>query len=127
MVKIILGVLVGFIATALLSTAMDFVFISAGLLPPYGEPLVDTRMLVAATIYRAIFQVFGAYLACTVAQEKAKPTVWVIGILGTIFWLGGTFAQKDMAPLWYGILGAALSIPTVLAGLKIYESRKKPA
>jgi hypothetical protein len=125
MVKIILGVIVGFVATAVLSTGTDFVFISAGLFPHYGEPFLDDKILILPSVYRAAFQVLGAYLACTVAKDKAKTTVWIIGILGSFFWLLGSFLNAEMAPMWYGILGAVLSIPTVLAGLKIYESRNK--
>ncbi len=125
MKRLILAILSGFVITAVLSTAVDFILEKAGIFPPYGEPFVETRLVLLASAYRAAFQIFGAFIAATVAREKAKSAVWTIGILGTIFWLLGTFLKPQAGPIWYGLLGAALSLPTTLAGGRLYESRIK--
>ena len=123
MLRFILSVLAGFAATAILSTAADAVCHSAGIFPPSGQACFKTGPFVLASAYRVIFQVFGAWLAATIAKDKAKTAVWTIGILGSLLWLLGALLNKGMGPLWYPLLGAALSIPTVLAGLKIYQRR----
>jgi hypothetical protein len=121
MIRIVLGILTGFIVTAALSTGVDHIFHSTGVYPPYGEPFFDTSLLLLATTYRFLFQILGAYLACLVAKEKAKIVVWTIGILGTALWLMGGLMNQDLGPLWYSVLGAALSIPSVLLGKRIFE------
>ncbi len=125
MTRLILSILAGFIITAALSTAVDLVLQMAKIFPPYGEPFFDTGLVLLASAYRAVFQVFGAYVAATIAKDKAKNAVWTIGILGTIFWLGGTFLKPQAGPIWYGLLGAALSLPTTLTGGKLYDLRVK--
>ena len=58
-----------------------------------------------------------------IAKDKAKKAVWILGIIGAILWIVGTIVGQGLGPLWYGILGAVLSIPTTLTGGKLYELR----
>jgi hypothetical protein len=128
MKRLILPILAGFVITAALSSGVDFILEKAGIFPPPGEPFFETGLVLLASGYRAIFQVFGAFVAATIAKDNAKKTVWIIGILGTIFWFLGTFLKPQAGPLWYGLLGATLSLPTTLTGGKLYEMRaNKPA
>ena len=125
MKRLILSILAGFIITAVLSLATDHIFHVTGVYPPYGAPFFDTGLLLLASAYRVVFQIFGAYIAAMIAKDKAKKAVWIIGIAGTIFWLLGPILKPGLAPMWYGILGAALSIPTTLTGGKLYERRMR--
>ncbi len=125
MVRLILSILAGFVVTAALSTGADMILEHAGIFPQPGEPFFDTGLVLLASAYRAVFQVFGAFVAAMVARDKAWKAVWIIGILGTIAWLLGTFLKPQAGPLWYGLLGAALSLPTTLTGGKLYEIRAK--
>ena len=123
MKRLILSILAGFIITAVLSLATDHIFHLTGVYPPYGAPFFDTGLLLLASAYRVVFQILGAYLAAMFAKDKAKKAIWTLGIIGSILWLVGTIANPGMGPLWYGILGAVLSIPTTLTGGKLYELR----
>lgn len=123
MIRLILSILAGFVVTAVLSTATDFAFESAGILPPFGQPLMDTGLLLLATSYRALYQVIGSYVAALIAKERANTAVWTLGILGAVIWLVGGLTMKDYAPLWYSLVGAALSLPTTLLGGKLYAIR----
>lgn len=125
MLRLILAILAGFVATAILSTAADAVCHAAGIFPPWGQPFFEMGPFLLASAYRAVFQVFGAWLAALIAKDKARAAVWTIGILGTLLWLSGALFNKGMGPLWYPILGAALSIPTVLTGLCLYQRSAK--
>ncbi|AYB29220.1 hypothetical protein [Chryseolinea soli] len=120
MIRLILSILAGFVVTAILSTGTDFAFESAGILPPYGQPLMDTGLLLLATSYRAIYQVIGSYLAALLARDRANTAVWTLGILGAAIWLVGGLTMKGYAPFWYSLLGAVLSLPTTLLGGKLY-------
>jgi ABC-type Fe3+-siderophore transport system permease subunit len=119
MVRLILSIVAGFIVTAILSTGTDFTLESAGILPPYGQPLFDTGLLLLATTYRALYQVVGSYVAARAAKESAHAAVWTLGILGAVIWLAGGLTMQDLAPLWYSVLGAVLSLPTTLLGGKL--------
>ncbi len=119
MIRLILAIVAGFIVTAILSTGTDFALESAGILPPYGQPLFDTSLLLLATTYRALYQVVGSYVAARAAKESANEAVWTLGILGAVIWLAGGLAMRDLAPLWYSVLGAVLSLPTTLLGGKL--------
>ena len=123
MIRLILSILAGFMVTAVLSTATDFAFESAGILPPYGKPLMDTGLLLLATSYRAIYQVIGSYVASLIARERANTAVWTLGILGAAIWIVGGLTMKGYAPLWYSLVGAVLSLPTTLLGGKLYAMK----
>ena len=125
MKRLILSILAGFVVGAALSTAVDLVLHATGVYPPPGAPFVDTELLLLASAYRIVFQIFGAYVAAIVARDKAMQAVLIIGIVGAIIWLVGTFMNPELGPAWYGILGAALSIPSTLAGWKLYELRTR--
>jgi hypothetical protein len=126
--RLILSIIAGTVIIAVLSTGTDAIFHAAGIFPPPGQPFFDTNLLLLATVYRLIYQVGGCYVASMIAKEKARTAVWFMGIFGAIMWLVGTFIiGPDLAPLWYGILGAVLSIPSALIGEKLYSSRKNAA
>ena len=109
-----LAVIVAFIVTGLLSSGVDHVLHVTGIYPPYGEPMFETNLLLLASAYRIIFQILGAYIMAVIAKDNAMKAGWIVGILGTILWLSGAFFMKDKGPMWYSIVGAILSIPTVL-------------
>lgn len=115
MLRLILAVIAGFIITAVLSTGTDFALQAAGI----AGPIFDNQLLMVATVYRFIYQVAGVYVGCLIAKDRAKALAWTSGILGTVLWLVGGIAQKDISPLWYPITGAILSIPSALLGLRI--------
>ena len=123
MLRLVLSILAGFVVTTILSVGTDSVFESAGVLPPFGQPLMDTGLLLLATTYRAIFQVIGSYVASLIARERANAAVWTLGILGAVAWLAGGLTMKGYAPLWYSVLGALLSLPTTLLGGKLYAMK----
>lgn len=122
--RLILSIIVGIIAITILSTGTDAILEAAGFFPPPGQPFFDTKLLLIATVYRVIYQVAGCYLASMIAKDRAKTAVWILGSFGAIMWLLGTFVfMPGMGPIWYGIVGAALSIPSALIGEKLYRNR----
>jgi hypothetical protein len=123
MLRLVLSIIVGFVVTAVLSTAVDHVLHITGVYPPYGEPMFDTELLLLASSYRFVFQVLGCYAMAFIAKDKATTVAWIVGLLGAALWLLGTFLNRDMGPLWYGMAGAVLSLPSTLLGVKLYSLR----
>lgn len=116
MARLILSVLAGMIVTTVLSILTDLVLHATDVYPPFGKPMFDTGLLTLSTAYRFLFQVFGGWVTARIAQEQASKALWIMGIIGAVLWMAGTLAMPDMAPLWYGVVGALLSVPSVLIG-----------
>lgn len=123
MKRLILSIIAGFFVTALLSTAVDHVFHTTGVYPPYGEPFFDTGLLALAFSYRAVFAVFGSYLTAVLARDQAMKAVLILGSIGSVIWLAGAIAMWEYASPWYNILGILTGIPLSLLGGKLYQSR----
>lgn len=125
MKRILLAVLAAFLINGILATAIDHVFHTTGVYPPYGVPYFDTDLFLLALSYRFLITIGAAYITAMIAKEQAKKALWTTGILGTILWLVGTIAAQGLGPLWYGIVGAATAIPLALFGGKLYERRAR--
>ena len=121
MLRLILAIFGGWIIGAALSMGMDYVFHVTNVYPPYGEPMHDDVLLLLAFTYRAVFTIVACYLAAFWARDGAKKAVWVLGILGTLAWLGGSIAMWEFAHPWYNIGGIVTAIPLALIGGKLYE------
>jgi len=125
MTRLILAILAGLAAGAVLSTMADSAFHAAGIYPPPGQPMMNDGLLAIAFAYRAVFAIGGTYLAAMLANNRARTAVWALGIIGTLAWLGGSIALWEYARPWYNIAGIATSIPFALIGGKLYEMRSK--
>ncbi len=118
---IIAAVLINFI----LAAAIDHIFHTTGVYPPYGVAYFDTNLYLLALSYRFVITIFAAYITAMIAREQAKKAIWITGTLGAILWLAGTIAMYGMGPAWYGIVGAVTAIPLALSGGRLYEMRMK--
>jgi hypothetical protein len=125
MKRLILSILAGFIKTAELSTAVDEVFHSTGIYPPYGQPFLDTPLVLIAFTYRALFAILGSYLTAVIAKDQAKKAVLILGSIGSVLWLVGGIVMWDFAPAWYNLGGVITGIPFALIGGKLYELRAR--
>lgn len=123
MTRLILSILAGIFIGALLSTGVDYVFHVLEMYPPYGEPMLDSGLLLLAFAYRAVFTVLAAYLTAVLAKDRAKKAVWILGIINSLAWLGGSVAMWEYAAAWYNIAGIVTGIPLCLLGGKLYELR----
>ena len=127
MKRLALAIAAAVLINFILAILIDHVFHSTGVYPPYGEPFFDTKLLLLALSYRVIITIFAAYITAMIAKDKANRALWISGILGTILWLAGTIAMREMGPLWYGLVGAVTALPLVLLGGKLYERRTNKA
>ena len=123
MKRLILAIIAAVLINGILSTAIDEVFHATGVYPPHGQVYFDTDLFLLALGYRVIITIFAAYITAMIAKEKAKTALWFTGILGAVLWLAGTIAMYGMGPTWYGIIGAATSLPLALFGGELYKRR----
>jgi hypothetical protein len=131
MLRIIAGVIIGFIVWSILWTGSDIIL--SALSPGwYGRHLsefqsavdnrtnytADSTMLIIALIRSVIFSLIAGYVAAAIARENVKSTVG-LGILLVLF---GIFIQSilwNYVPLWYHITFLLLLIPMTIAGGKL--------
>ena len=125
--RLILAILAGLVAGAVLSTAADAAFHAAGIYPPENQPMLNDGLLALAFFYRGAFAIGASYLAARLAKERARSAVWALGIIGTLAWTAGTIALWEYARPWYNIGGIVTSIPFALIGGKLNEIQQKRA
>ena len=130
MVRIILGVVVGFIVWSALWVGGDAVF--SAISPDWGKTSADFRaavenktpfalgsaILLTLLIKSFIVSIISGFVTALIAKENRKSTL-VLGILLLIF---GIFIQSvywNYMPLWYHIPFLALLIPLTILGGKL--------
>ncbi len=129
MVRIILGVVAGFIAWSIMWVGTDQVL--RNLSPEwYGAQQagletamynttpfeVDSTILIISIFRSIIFSLMAGFLAAFVAGENRRSPLW-LGLLLLVF---GIFVQAfswNYVPLWYNLIFLVLLVPmTVLGG-----------
>jgi predicted MFS family arabinose efflux permease len=122
--KSILTVLAGFATVAILSTAMDAILESAGILPPNTKPeLLVTWMLVLAFTYRSVFTVLGGYVTAKLAPENKQNHVKALMVLGGIGGILGVIFGWNLSDHWYPILLAITGPLFIWLGGKLFLNK----
>lgn len=113
------AVVVGALTGIVLSVGTDFLLHAAGWMPTSGQP-ASTALLTAATIYRTVYGVLGAYLTARLAPYRPMRHVLVLGALGLLANLSGTIATWNKGPAygphWYPLTLILLALPTAWLG-----------
>ena len=131
MLRIIAGIIAGFVVWTILWTGSDALF--SALSPGwYGRHLnafqaavdngssymADSIMLIIALIRSVVFSLIAGYIAAAIARENTKSTVG----LSVLLLAFGIFIQSilwNYAPLWYHIPFLLLLVPMTIAGGKL--------
>jgi hypothetical protein len=131
MVRIILGVVVGFIVWSILWVGSDFLLMAIS--PDWWgknlksmedalnnkQPFMsDSTILIFSLIRSIICSIISGYIAALIAKENNKSTLF-LGILLVAF---GIYMQSifwNIAPLWYHIPFLVLLIPMTILGGKL--------
>lgn len=134
MVRLILGIIVGFAAWSILWLGSDQVLMLAS--PDwYGDHqrgfekamfnntgfVPDTAILVMHIFRAIIISIMAGFLAAFVANENSRSTL-ILGILLFAFGLLVQIAAWNYLPIWYHIIFLALLIPMTIAGSKLRTS-----
>ena len=113
------AVLAGMIAGIVLSLGTDLLMQVIGLLPPLGQRASDGSLM-AATIYRTVYGVLGAYLTARLAPSRPMLHALVLGALGLVASTAGAAATWNRGPAfgphWYPLALIVLAMPTAGVG-----------
>src|SRR5690349_11550642 len=130
MLRIILGVIVGFIVWSVLWVGSDALF--SVISTDWGKTSTDFReavanktpyalsftVLIVLLIKSLIVSLISGFIAALIARENTKSTV-VLGILLLLFGIFVQIAHWNYMPLWYHFLFLFLLIPTTILGGKL--------
>ncbi len=123
MLRIILGVIVGFVVWSILWVGVDAILRMVW--TDYDESVkamtFSSTMLIVPLILSAIVSIISGFIAALIAKENSKSPL----ILGILLLIVGIFVQIsvwDKIPLWYNLAFWILLIPmTVLGGRLLTE------
>ncbi len=120
MLKISLGVVVGFIVWSILWVGFDAVLRTVW--TSYDESAkamkFSSSMLLVPLILSAVVSLISGYVAALVAKENTKSPL----VLGVLLLIVGIFVQIgvwDKIPLWYHLTFWILLIPMTILGGKL--------
>jgi len=131
MLRIILGVVAGFIVWMVLWGGSDTILKAVS--PDWwGKNLkqmedmlytgqsfkTDSTILILTLIRSVICSIIAGYIAALVAKENTKST-WILGILLLAVGIFVQWIYWDVAPLWYHFLFLFLLIPVTIMGGKL--------
>ncbi len=123
--KSIGAILAGFALGATLSVATDFLFDKLGIMSMDNFKETSTIIIFIVIFYRFIFNVIGCYLAAKLAPNKPMRHVIIMGVIGTIISILGSFAMWDLAVVWYNIAIILIALPSAIIGGKLYLKNNK--
>jgi hypothetical protein len=128
MVRIILGIIVGFVVWTILwlGSEQTLSILSPGWWGAHqlaferatvnGEPFTaDTTILIINVLRGAIITVISGFVAALIAAENKLSTV-ILGILLLAFGLFVVVMTWSMIPVWYHVLFSAMLIPLTIVG-----------
>ena len=135
MLRIILGVIVGFIVWSVLWVGSDFV-LSAISPEWWGKNLKemeaavnnkqsfmsDSTILIIALMRSVICSLISGFIAALIARESNKSTL-ILGILLLAFGIYIQWIFWNNAPLWYHIPFLVLLIPMTILGGKFHRAK----
>lgn len=121
MLRSVGAILAGFVFILFTHTGMDALLEAAGVLPPPGQPLHDTSLLLLASAYRGLFSVIGCYLAARLAPQHPMRHALILGGIGVVLSAAGTVAMWDSGPAWYGIGLTVMSLPYAWLGAYFFQ------
>jgi hypothetical protein len=112
------------VANATASLAIDQLFYTIDVYPPWGQPMYEPELNLLALSYRIVLGIGAGWLVARLAPSAPVRHANVLGVIATVLsTLGAIFAltQKDFGPAWYPIALALLSYPTVRLGAAWHE------
>ena len=123
--KSIGAVLAGFVLGAVLSIGADFLMDRMGIMSM--ENFKQTPFLIICTVimYRFIFNVIGSYLTARLAPNKPMKHVIIIGVIGTVLGLLGSFVMWDKAIPFYNVAIILISLPSAWLGGQLFIKKQK--
>jgi peptidoglycan/LPS O-acetylase OafA/YrhL len=124
--KSIGAVTAGMLAGIILTLGTDELLHLAGVFPPWGQPAGDGP-LVLATVYRAIYNVAGGYIAARLAPDRPMWHALAGGVVGLVLCTVGAVATWNRGPAfgphWYPVALIVIAMPCAWVGGVLHRSR----
>lgn len=133
MLRVVLGVIAGFIAWSILWVGSDQVMMGA--IGWYGEHqrafekamtngdafTADTTILAMNVIRSVVISIMSGFLAAIIANENRRSTL-ILGIILFLFGAGVEAVAWKYLPIWYHLVFLVLLIPMTILGGKLRKS-----
>ena len=134
MLKIVLGVIAGFVAWSILWVGSDQVLMMASpswygahqldfaLAMANQEPFAaDTTILIMHVVRSIIISIMSGFLAAFIAGENRRAPL-ILGVLLLLFGLMVEVMVWNYLPAWYHLIFLALLVPMTMLGGKLKQS-----
>lgn len=111
-------VVAGGAITVLLTVVTDNTLSAHGVLPSPGHPVFETGPLLLTAGYRGLFAILGCHMAARLAPP-GQPQIryaLALGFLMLALNVAGAVSLWGQVPLWYSLIGIALTIPCAIVG-----------
>lgn len=121
------AVLLGFLATFVLSLGTDQLLHVVGVYPPWGQPMRAPGLNLLALAYRVAYTVLGGWVAARLAPYAPMRHVLILGGIGFLLATVGaavTITQYDLGPTWYPVALVLTSLPCVWLGGALCKPRE---
>ena len=118
----VMAIVIGFLFIGLLAFGADAVLRSA--MPEAFDAsgrVTSIPILVLTLVYVGIFAIAGCYLAARLAPNRPMRHALILGGLGLVFNIAGSYAAWHTAPAWYHVVAIALVMPYAWIGGRIRE------
>lgn len=130
MLRIILGIIAGFVVWSILWVGSDAVF--SAISPDWGKKSADfrsavennipytieTSVLIVLLIKSFVVSIISGFLAALIARENSKST-FGLGVLLLIFGIFIQMAYWNYMPIWYHVPFLLMLIPMTILGGKL--------
>jgi hypothetical protein len=130
MLRSVAAVVAGALTGIVLSIGTDALLRAVGFLPAPGVA-ASSAALLAATAYRTLYGVLGAWLTARLAPYRPMTHVLVLGALGLAANCAGTLATWNKGPAygphWYPLTLIVLALPTAWFGGKLLLMQRPPS
>ncbi|MBA3599864.1 MAG: hypothetical protein H0W45_01290 [Acidobacteria bacterium] len=120
MLRIFLGVTVGFVVWSILWVGVDTIL--RAVWTSYDESVkamtFSSSMLIVPLVLSAVVSIISGFVAALISRENSKSSL----ILGILLLIVGIFVQMsvwDKIPLWYHLTFLILLIPMTILGGKL--------
>jgi len=106
------AIFAGLFAVVLLSEVTDYGLSYLGIFPPMERfGAFTTNMLIAATLYRALYAVAGGYVAAWYAPRRPVTHAVILGAIGFALALLGAVVMWNLGRHWYPVALVVTAIP----------------
>lgn len=117
MLRSILAIVVGFVVIGVLAFGTDALV--HAMMPGAFDAALRTDnvpILVGTIVYVTIYAIAGSYLTALLAPSRPMRHAMILGVLGLLFNIAGTYAGWAKAPAWYHITALLLVLPSAWIG-----------